>query len=241
MSDPKRIPKHVAIIMDGNGRWAQNRGYPRFYGHVRGAGRVREVVRESKRQGVRALTLYAFSTENWKRPEGELQVLWKLLRKYIRKEIEELDRNGVRLNVIGEMDRLPVDAKKELNTAIQRLSKNSDLFLTFALSYGSRSEWVQASRRMAQDCLDGLLKPEDINEDQVNRYLSTSVLGDYSDVDLVIRTSGEKRISNFLLWQSSYAEFDFPITLWPDYTVDEYKKSLLDYSSRDRRYGGLQK
>ena len=232
-------PSHVAIIMDGNGRWAQARGYPRFYGHIRGTNRVREIVREARDQGIRALTLYAFSTENWKRPEAELTVLWKLLRKFIRKEVKELKANGVCLHVIGETSRLPIEAQKELNAALHELKDGKVLQLTFALSYGARAEILAATQQIAQLCLDGKLSPSDVNEKVFNECLLTSCLGELSDVDFLIRTSGEKRISNFLLWQSSYAEFDFPETLWPDYSVEEFRKSLDNFKNRKRRFGGL--
>ncbi len=235
------IPQHVAIIMDGNGRWAKMRGRPRFFGHIRGSAQVREIVREAKRQGIKALTLYAFSTENWKRPEDELTVIWKLLRKYIRREVKELDQNKVKLHVIGEIGRIPEGARAELLQAVEKLSVHEEFHLTFALSYGSRTEWVSAAKQMAEDCKLGKLQPQDISESVIDQYLWTSCLGRLSDVDLVIRTSGELRMSNFLLWQACYAEFDFPQTLWPDYTVEEFRKSLERYQTRERRLGGLTK
>jgi undecaprenyl diphosphate synthase len=233
------LPRHVAIIMDGNGRWAVSKGYPRFYGHVRGAARVKEVVRTSRELGIRALTLYAFSTENWKRPEEELQVLWKILRKYLRREVRELKSQGIRLNVIGEIERLPPEAGRELREAIETLSTGREMDLTFALSYGSRTELVSVAQVLARDVLAGRLEPEAINEREFERHLWTSVLGERSDVDLLIRTSGEKRISNFLLWQCSYAEFDFPERHWPDYGPGEFLKSLGAFAGRKRRFGAL--
>lgn len=233
------LPNHVAIIMDGNGRWAKARSYPRFYGHVRGATRVREIVQASRELGIKALTLYAFSTENWKRPEDELNVLWKILKKYIRREVQTLKENGIRLHVIGEIDRLPSDAQAELKQAIEALSGGSDMVLTFALSYGGRLELVRAAQALARKCVQGELQPEQIDEGQLERRLWTSPLGEHADVDLLIRTSGEQRISNFLLWQCSYAEFEFPKTLWPDYSVEEFKKSLENFKNRNRRFGGL--
>jgi undecaprenyl diphosphate synthase len=225
--------------MDGNGRWAVSRGYPRFYGHVRGAARVKEVVRTSRELGVRALTLYAFSTENWKRPDEELQVLWKILRKYLRREVLELKKQGIRLHVIGEIERLPAEAGHELRDAIEMLSGGREMDLTFALSYGSRSELVSAARDLAREVLAGRLAPDAIDEKEFARHLWTSALGDRSDVDLMIRTSGEKRISNFLLWQCSYAEFDFPEQQWPDYGRNEFMKSLEAFAGRKRRFGAL--
>ncbi|NDF14331.1 di-trans,poly-cis-decaprenylcistransferase [bacterium] len=172
------LPRHVAIIMDGNGRWAVSKGYPRFYGHVRGAARVKEVVRTSRELGIRALTLYAFSTENWKRPEEELQVLWKILRKYLRREVRELKSQGIRLNVIGEIERLPPEAGRELREAIETLSTGREMDLTFALSYGSRTELVSVAQVLARDVLAGRLEPEAINEREFERHLWTSVLGE---------------------------------------------------------------
>ena len=233
------LPAHIAIIMDGNGRWAVSRGYPRFYGHIRGAARVREIVRECRTLGVRALTLYAFSTENWKRPEEELSVLWTLLRKYIRREVAELKKNGIRLRVIGEWTRLPPEARHELSAAMETLAGGTAMDLVFALSYGARAELTEAVRGIAADCERGTLKAAEITETAIADRLWTSGLGSHSDVDFMIRTSGEQRLSNFLLWQCSYAEFDFPETLWPDFTAEEFRKSLARYGSRKRRFGGL--
>ncbi len=225
--------------MDGNGRWAVSRGYPRFYGHVRGAARVKEVVRASREIGIRALTLYAFSTENWKRPDTELQVLWKILRKYLRREVMELKRQGIRLHVIGEINRLPSDAVRELRDAMEILSGGREMDLTFALSYGSRSEIVSAARALAQAVQAGRLEPEGITESEFARHLWTADLGERGDVDLMIRTSGEQRISNFLLWQCSYAEFDFPRVHWPDYGRAEFLGSLKAFAGRKRRFGAV--
>lgn len=237
----KKAPAHVAIIMDGNGRWAKARGYPRFYGHIRGAARVREIVKECKRQGIKALTLYAFSTENWNRPQEELDVLWRLLIKYVRKEVKELNANGVRLSVLGEFERLPEKVKIELNDAIKLLDHNSGLQLNFALSYGGRAEIVQAAQKLVEEGLQkGSSKDQLVSlftEQNFERHLWTSSLGKHSNVDLMIRTSGEVRLSNFLLWQCAYAEFDFPTVLWPDFTVDEFRLSLERYANRERRYG----
>ncbi|MBC7397715.1 MAG: di-trans,poly-cis-decaprenylcistransferase [Bdellovibrionales bacterium] len=233
------VPKHIAIIMDGNGRWAKARGYPRFYGHIRGVSRVRDVVRASREKGVRALTLYAFSTENWKRPEEELSVLWALLQKYIRREVNAMKKNGIQLHVIGELDRLPEAAREELKRAIEELKGGQEMHLTFALSYGGRAEILSAVRQIALDCQSGSLDADAINESKFDQYLSTSFLGKQSDVDFLIRTSGEQRLSNYLLWQCSYAEFDFPQTLWPDYSIAEFEKSLESFNQRCRRYGGV--
>lgn len=233
------LPAHIAIIMDGNGRWAVSRGYPRFYGHIRGAARVREIVRECRTLGVRALTLYAFSTENWKRPEEELSVLWTLLRKYIRREVAELKKNSIRLRVIGEWTKLPAEARCELSAAMETLAGGTEMDLVFALSYGARAELTEAVRGIAAACERGTLKATEITEAAIADRLWTSGLGSHSDVDFMIRTSGEQRLSNFLLWQCSYAEFDFPETLWPDFTAEEFRKALARYGSRKRRFGGL--
>jgi undecaprenyl diphosphate synthase len=232
------IPRHVAIIMDGNGRWAKSRGYPRFYGHIRGTSRVKDIVREAQNAGVQALTLYAFSTENWKRPEEELTVLWKLLRKYIRSQVKDLKKNGVQLNIIGDISRLPEESQKEIRGGLAELKDGTGLKLTFAISYGGRAEILKAAQALARECSQGTLKPEQITEEQFEKHLSTAALGELSNVDFMIRTSGEMRISNYLLWQCSYAEFDFPETLWPDYSVEEFRKSLENFKNRNRRFGG---
>ena len=225
--------------MDGNGRWAKARGYPRFYGHIRGATRVKEIVRASREMGIKALTLYAFSSENWKRPEEELSVLWRILRKYIRSEVKELKSNGIRLHIIGEIERLPTEAKKELKAAIEELSGGKDMQLTFALSYGGRAEILSAVKQLMSECKAGTIAPDQVDEAEFARHLWTAPLGQYSDVDFMIRTSGEKRLSNYLLWQCSYAEFDFPETLWPDYSVEQFQKSLENFRNRNRRFGGV--
>lgn len=235
----KRIPRHVAIIMDGNGRWAQRRRRPRVFGHIRGSARVKPIVREADRLGIRALTLYAFSTENWSRPETELGVLWRLLKKYLVREIDELDRQNVRLHVIGEVERLAPDVRQELTRAMKRLERNTGLQLTFAVSYGSRRELARAAKLFAADCVAGLRKPEELTEELLSRYLWTQSLGNLGEVDLVIRTSGEKRVSNFLLWQAAYAEFYFTDLCWPDFGPDQLKEAINEYGSRERRFGGV--
>lgn len=234
------LPQHVAIIMDGNGRWAQSRGYPRFYGHLRGSNRVKEIVRAARRMGIPALTLYAFSTENWKRPEEELGVLWKTLQKYVQRQLGEMKKNGIRLHVIGEVERLPQDVQSVLKNAMEVLKDGRDMILTFALSYGGRSEIVSAARHLASACAEGRLAPDRITELEFEKYLYTQPLGKYSDVDFLIRTSGEKRLSNYLLWQCSYAEFEFPEVYWPDYSVEEFRKSLENFKNRKRRFGAIQ-
>ena len=233
------IPNHVAIVMDGNGRWAQHRGHARIFGHVRGASRVQEIVREADRLGVKALTLYAFSTENWSRPQLELGVLWKILKKYLREKVGELDEENVRLRVIGEVERLSPDIREVLSPAIERLSKNTGLQLTIAVSYGGRRELARAARLFAEDCAAGKAKPADMTEDKLSTYLWTESLGELAEVDLVIRTSGEQRISNFLLWQAAYAEYVFTDICWPDFTAESLQQAIQDYSGRQRRFGGV--
>ncbi len=236
-----RIPQHVAIIMDGNGRWAQRRGHARIFGHVRGSARIKPIVREADRLGVKALTLFAFSTENWARPITELEVLWALLKKYLQKEVENLNKNNVRLHVIGEVEKLRPDVRKVVDSAVDRLKNNTGLQLTFAVSYGSQRELSLATQRFADDCVQGIRKPSDMNEKLMEQYLWTSVLGDLAKVDLVIRTSGEKRVSNFLLWQSAYAEYFFTDLCWPDFTIEDFQQALEDYSCRERRFGKVLK
>ncbi len=236
----RTTPRHIAIVMDGNGRWAQCRSHPRVYGHVRGSARVKEIVREADRLGVQALTLYAFSTENWIRPESERSVLWKLLKKYLEREVEELDRKNVRLQVIGELHRLDEGVRRVVQSALARLASNTGLVLTFALSYGSRRELAQAAQRFAIDCLEGRASPQDLQqEDRFGQYLETAPLGDLGEVDLFIRTSGEQRLSNFLLWQSAYAELVFVDKSWPDFRAADLEAAVREYGRRDRRFGGV--
>jgi undecaprenyl diphosphate synthase len=234
-----QIPRHVAIIMDGNGRWAQRRGRVRVFGHIRGTSRIKPLVREADRLGIKALTLYAFSTENWTRPESELSVLWRLLKKYLIREVDELNRNNVRLNVIGEPERLSADIREVLDSSIRKLSGNTGLQLTFAISYGSRRELAHASRLFAEDCVAGRRQPSEMNEELMWRYLWTQKLGGDAEVDLVIRTSGEKRVSNYLLWQAAYAEYVFMELCWPDFKPEHLKASIEEYSRRERRFGGV--
>lgn len=234
-----RIPKHVAIIMDGNGRWAQRRRRPRVYGHIRGASRIREVVTEADRLGIRALTLFAFSTENWSRPESELGVLWKLLKRYLTKEVDELDRKNIRFRAIGELERLPADLRELIQAVTDRLSRNTGLHLSLALSYGSRRELTEAARRFAEDCVAGRTQPSNLDEQRLSGYCWTAPLGDLAEVDLVIRTSGEKRVSNFLLWQAAYAEFVFLDLCWPDFGAGQLRAAVEEYAGRERRFGGI--
>lgn len=231
------IPKHVAIIMDGNGRWAERRNHPRVYGHVRGSARIKPIVREASRLGVRALTLFAFSTENWARPDAEKDVLWKLLRKFLAREIESLERENVRLRIFGEVERLDPGLRDLIQDATQRLSRNTGLQLNFAVSYGSRAEILRATQLFARDCVEGKRSPSQMTDELFQEYLWTSELKSLGSVDLVIRTSGEKRISNFLLWQAAYAEFVFLDTLWPDFSADHFRSAVDEYGKRERRFG----
>ncbi len=228
--------RHVAIIMDGNGRWATQRGKPRLFGHHAGAKRVREIVEACPNYGVKYLTIFGFSTENWKRTQTEVAGLMSLFRMYIRKEARELKRQGVRVRFIG--DRIKLDKKlQELMDELEVMTEGNDkTHLTIALNYGGRDEVARATKRLAQDVADGKLSPDDVGEETLPKYLDTYVL---PDPDLVIRTSGEARISNFLLWQSAYAEYEFIETLWPDFSEAVFADVLAGYGGRDRRYGGV--
>jgi undecaprenyl diphosphate synthase len=229
-------PTHVAIIMDGNGRWAVQRGWPRLVGHRRGAERVRQIVRACPDLGVKYLTVYAFSTENWKRSTQEVLGLMALFSRYIEREADKLSVEGVRLRFIG--DRGPLDAHlRGLMEGIEaRTQQNSRLHLTVAINYGGRDELARAARALAGDVAAGRLPPDEVNEARLASYLETA---DLPDPDLVIRTSGETRISNYLLWQSAYAEFEFTPTLWPDFTPVELEAILDRFALRDRRFGAL--
>jgi undecaprenyl diphosphate synthase len=229
-----RPPLHVAIIMDGNGRWAKARGLPRTIGHQRGAEAVRRTVMGAVDLGISHLTLFGFSSENWKRPASEIDDLMALLRFYLRSEIAELDRNGVRIRVIGDRDRLADDIVTLIDDAETRTRGNVRLNLAVALSYGGRSEITRAASRLARAAIAGELAVDDIDEVAFARELLTV---DMPDPDLVIRTSGEKRISNFLLWQSAYAELVFMDRLWPDFTKDDLEDAIREFNRRDRRYG----
>ncbi|MCA0926948.1 polyprenyl diphosphate synthase [Ruegeria profundi] len=229
-------PRHVAIIMDGNGRWAQARGRPRLFGHHAGARRVREVVEACPGLGVKYLTVFAFSTENWKRTQAEVAGLMSLFRRYIIKETQTLKENGIRVRFIG--DRVRLDAKlTALMDTLEEETKDNDLVhLTVALNYGGRDEVARATKRLARDVAEGHLRPEDVDEETLPKYLDTRVL---PDPDLVIRTSGEARISNFLLWQSAYSEYEFVDTLWPDFTAAEFEGLCRNFGGRERRYGAV--
>ena len=228
------VPTHVAIIMDGNGRWAQQRGLPRTAGHRRGADAARIAVRAAVRQGVRYLTLYGFSSENWKRPVDEVEDLMGLLRFYLRSEIAELHKQRVRLRVIGDRSRLAPDIVLLIEDAERLTASNDDLTLIVALSYGSRAEIANAARQLAEDAFAGRIRPYEIDEAALTSRLFTAGV---PDPDLLIRTSGEQRISNFLLWQLAYTEFVFLDTLWPDFSEDDFVRAIKEYHGRERRYG----
>ena len=228
------IPRHVAVIMDGNGRWAERRGLDRVQGHRAGIEAVRATVRAAHELGVRFLTLYAFSTENWSRPKGEVEALMGLLEHYLVAELEELDRNGIRLRAIGRLERLPEVARVKLEDALERTRDNSEMTVVFALSYGGRAEIADAARKLARDVEQGKLDPEQIDEKTFGAYLYDPEL---PDPDLLIRTGGEARVSNFLLWQIAYAELHVTEVMWPDFRKNDLVAAVLDYQHRERRYG----
>jgi len=233
---PAGVPVHVAIIMDGNGRWAKSRGLPRTAGHKRGAESVRAAVNAAGELGISYLTLFGFSSENWKRPLGEVRDLMGLLRLYLRSEVKDLHKNGVRLRVVGDRARLDPDIVKLIEDSEAKTAGNTKLTLVLALSYGGRQEIVEAARRLAEDAVAGRVNPADIDEAAFSRRLFTA---DIPDPDLLIRTSGEKRISNFLLWQCAYAELVFVDTLWPDFGKEHLEQAVAEYRRRERRYGGV--
>lgn len=228
------LPKHVAIIMDGNGRWAKQRRLPRISGHKVGMDSVREVITFSREIGIKVLTLYAFSQENWKRPQSEVNALMKLLQGYLRKEMKTMIEEGIRFRAIGEIEKLPPKAQEIISEAIEKTLTNKNLVLNVALSYGGRSEIIEAFKKVHSDIERGDLSISDLTETLFEKYLGTSGL---PDPDLLIRTSGEKRISNFLLWQSAYTEFYFTDTLWPDFRKKEMLIAILNYQQRERRFG----
>ena len=232
--DPKRIPKHVAIIMDGNGRWAQKKGELRIFGHTNGVDSVREALTAAVEIGVQYLTLYAFSTENWDRPQEEIAALMNLLVQSIYNEIDELNNKGVKLETIGDVEILPKSCQNALIDAKKKTRDNQKITLILALSYSSRREISHAIQKMTKEVVDGNLKSEAINEDLISSYLSTA---NYPDPELLIRTSGENRVSNFLMWQLAYTELDFTKILWPDFKKKNFYKAIFDYQKRERRFG----
>jgi len=233
--DKARVPKHVAIIMDGNGRWATKRHLPKIAGHQAGIRRVEEIIRAADEFGVKILTLYTFSTENWKRPKREVDALMRLLENYIDRETERITKEGMRLNVIGRVSGLPPSLQLKLRRAEERTMNNKKVLVNIALNYGGRAEIADAARKIAEEVKQKRLNPDDVSEENFSDYLYTAGI---PDPELLIRTSGEMRISNFLLWQLSYSEIYVTKKLWPDFGKKEFENALLDYEERERRYGG---
>jgi undecaprenyl diphosphate synthase len=235
--NPARLPEHIAIIMDGNGRWAKRRSLPRVAGHKAGIGPVRSTVENCARLGIKVLTLYAFSVENWKRPRAEVETLWRLLRFYLRRELPELQKNDIRLEAIGRLDALPEQVRIELEAAVEATSLNRGLLVNLAINYGGRAELVDAVNAILDSARrNGKVSALLFDEQTISENLYT---GGGPDPDLLIRTSGEMRISNFLLWQIAYAELYITDTLWPDFGRTDLLKAILDFQKRDRRFGGL--
>ncbi|MDY0234463.1 MAG: isoprenyl transferase [Gudongella sp.] len=234
--DTTKIPNHIAIIMDGNGRWATKRSLPRQLGHQEGMKRVVEIVECSKEIGIKHLTLYAFSTENWKRPKMEIDALMNLLILFIRNELDKIHRNDVKIKVLGDLKKLPYLAQKEVNRAINKTIDNKSMTLNIALNYGGRQELVNATKAILVDIKMGIINIDDINENTISNYLDTK---GQPDPDLIIRPSGELRLSNFLIYQSAYSEFYFSNVLWPDFKKNDLYKAIIDFQSRNRRFGGV--
>jgi len=234
--DPQRLPRNIAVIMDGNGRWAGSRNLSRIEGHKAGAKSVKEITETSVRLGIQHLTLYAFSAENWSRPKSEVNELMRLLRQYIQDDLSTLMKHKIRFRPLGRIHELDFKTRKVINHAVKTSSSNTGLSLNIALNYGGRTEMVDAFHQMAKDIRSGSLVEEDIDQKCISRYLYTSEI---PDPDLLIRTSGEFRVSNFLLWQIAYAEFHFTPVLWPDFRNRHLFEAILDYQSRERRFGGV--
>ncbi|WII72718.1 isoprenyl transferase [Bdellovibrio sp. 22V] len=228
------LPKHIAIIMDGNGRWAQLKRRPRTFGHIKGTRVAKKIITACSRRGIKNLTLYAFSTENWFRPQAEVSLLMQILRRYLKRETENLVKENIRFSVIGDVSRIPADVAEAIGRSIEATSQCTGLNLVFALSYGSRQEITQAVRDIATRVASGELAPEEIDEETINSSLSTFPT---PDPDLIIRTSGEQRLSNFLMWQAAYSEFYFTDVLWPNFTESHLDEALKAFSVRQRRFG----
>ena len=233
------MPGHVAIIMDGNGRWAKKRGLPRLAGHNAGMKAMKKIVNHSDKLGIKYLTVYAFSTENWKRSLAEVSGIFKLLVAYVDSDLKELVENNVKVQVLGDYSTLPKDAVGSLKKTLEETKDNTGLQFNIALNYGGRDEIRRAVEALAKKAADGTLQPEEITEDMIGSELFTGINhSNVPDPELIIRTSGELRLSNFLLWQGAYSELVFTDTLWPDFTPEEYEKAIEEYQSRDRRFGG---
>ena len=237
MAEAQAIPQHVAMIMDGNGRWAKQRGMPRTAGHKKGAGTLRTMLTACRDAGVKYLTVYAFSSENWKRPSDEVSDLMQLLKHYLQQELDTMHQNGVRMRFIGDLTQLGGDVRGLVDEATEMTARNTAFNFTVALSYGARQEIVRAARKLAQEVADGKRDAASISEDAFALALDT---GDLPEPDLLIRTGGEHRLSNFLLWQSAYTEFYFTDVLWPDFDTSHFENALQDFAKRERRYGTSQ-
>jgi undecaprenyl diphosphate synthase len=234
--DPERMPQHMAIIMDGNGRWAKQRGKPRIFGHKAGAESVRAIVDTSARLGIKAVTLYAFSTENWKRPKDEVSGLMQMLKRYLKSELKEVHRNNIRFQAIGNLAGFSEDIQKELGAAMEKTAGNTQMTLSIAINYGGRAEILQAAKRAALELIDRGDPVDNMVDEDIERYLYTHGL---PEVDLMVRTSGEFRISNFLLWQLAYSEIYVTPTLFPDFRRPEIFEAILAYQKRERRFGDV--
>ena len=232
-----KVPQHIAIILDGNGRWAKSKGMPRNYGHAQGSKNVERICEEAWRMGIKYLTVYAFSTENWNRPDSEVSALMTLLRNYMKTCLKTAAKNDMKIRVIGDIRPLDDDIKNRISELESATVNNGGLNFTIALNYGSRDELTRAARKMARDCADGKLEPDDIDESVFESYLDTHGI---PDPDLMIRTSGEQRLSNYLLWQLAYSEFYFTDVPWPDFTKEELVKAIEEYNHRHRRFGGVE-
>lgn len=230
------VPQHVAIILDGNGRWAKAKGMPRNYGHAQGSKNVERICEEAWRMGIKYLTVYAFSTENWNRPDDEVNALMKLLRNYMKICLKTAAKNDMKVRVIGDITRLDEDIQKRILELEEATKNNGGLNFQIAINYGSRDEMIRAIRKIAKDCVDGKVDPAEIKEETFEQYLDTKGI---PDPDLMIRTSGELRLSNYLLWQLAYTEFYFTDVPWPDFSKEELEKAIETYNHRDRRYGGV--
>lgn len=231
-----RVPEHVAIILDGNGRWAKKRFLPRNMGHVQGSKTVEKIIEDAYDMGIKYLTVYAFSTENWRRPKDEVDALMKLLRDYLKTCIKRANKNNMRVRVIGDVSGLPDDLREKIAQLEEASKDNTGINFNIALNYGSRDEMIRAMRKMAEDLLSGVVKKEEITEEMFAGYLDTKGI---PEPDLMIRTSGEQRLSNFMLWQLAYTEFYFTDVLWPDFNKKELKKAVEYYNGRERRFGGI--
>ena len=237
--DMERIPHHIAIIMDGNGRWAQKRHLPRVAGHKQGMQTVKTITIAASNLGVKVLTLYAFSTENWKRPSSEVNYLMQLPIRFFSTFVPDLVKNNVRVMVMGDIQRLPAKTQQAVNDAIADTANCDGMVLNFALNYGSRDEITRAVQEVAAAVQAGTISPEAIDEELVSQHLMTALLGEFADPDLLIRTSGEERISNFLLWQLAYSELEFVPEHWPDFDAESLKRAIVEFQGRHRRFGGL--